>query len=111
MPLPPGVDMGPAPGTPDEKSTAQLSNFDNWCLTGKFEHMPSSVVDSAAYDLLKQRLMVRFKGSSDGTWYEVSTEKAQSFYFAGSKMGWIWTNCLVRGPGGKGKTQVPSGSF
>lgn len=112
MALPQGVIVdGPQPASTEQKSKAQLSNFEEWALGGRFEHMASSCVESAAYDAMQGRLKVRFKNGGGGKWYGISLEKAQLFYNAPSKMGWIWSNCLVRGPGHKGQTQVESGDL
>lgn len=112
MELPKGViiDGGPQPAAAEQKAKAHYSNFEEWLLSAKYEHMSSSCVDSAAYDITQGRLNVRFKGGG-GKWYQVSVEKAQQFYNAPSKMGWIWSNCLVRGPGHRGETKVPSGEL
>lgn len=111
--LPKGVivDGGPHPSGPDTHDQAILSNFENWVLTGKWEQVASSVIESAAYDLAASRLKVRFKNGGGGKWAEIPVDKVQGFYNAPSKMGWWWDNVAVRGPGGKGKHQVPVGDL
>lgn len=111
--LPKGViiDGGPQPGAPEAKEQATLGNFENWVLSGKLEHVASSCIESAAYDMAAQKLKVRFKNGGGGKWAIIPLDKAQGFYNAPSKMGWWWDNVLVRGPGNKGKTQVPTGDW
>ena len=102
----PGKPGTPAIVAPVKNQEARLSNFENWVVEGEFEHMSSSCVESAAYDDDSLALKVKFIGGGGKAYSPISKEKAADFYHAGSKMGWIWNFCLVRGKGNKGRTQV-----
>ena len=104
----PHVRVAPRGIPPDEtgrETVPYQSDLDNWLRSGQWEGVASSDVRAIAYDAERHMLKFRFKDGSEHGYFPYSRGEARILYLTGSKGGFLWDWCLVRGRGNRGRTQ------
>ena len=75
------------------------SDFEYWVKTGRWEHVESSNVAAIAYDVQRNRLLVRYRSGPEWAYSPISLDIAATMYKAGSKGDFVWSFLKVRGKG------------